>query len=111
MKILLLALVFIVSGCAAIWPTNARKINNVSLGMTKAEVVQVMGAPDSTSAREGVEYLNYILLESADGIVGYHSPYFIRIVGGKVEAYGRTGDFDSTKVPENKITIDLNTNK
>jgi len=111
MRTLLLALVFIVSGCAAIWPTNARKINNVSLGMTKTEVIQVMGAPDSTSAKEGIEYLNYILLESPDGIIGYHQAYFVRIIGGKVEAYGRSGDFDSTKAPENKLTIDLNTNK
>jgi hypothetical protein len=25
------------------------------------------------------------------------TPYYVRLINGKVESYGRTGDFDSTK--------------
>ncbi len=34
--------------------------------------------------------------------------FFVRIVDGKVESFGRRGDFDSTKVPESKTTLDVN---
>jgi len=93
----------LISGCA-----TAHKMNRISLGMTKEEVIQAMGPPISVSAREGVEYLNYSLSETAsDDFHGWTTPYFVRIINGKVEAYGRKGDFDSTKTPEQKIIIDL----
>ena len=37
--------------------------------------------------------------------------YFVRFKNGLVESYGKMGDFDSTKVPETKTTVDLNINK
>jgi hypothetical protein len=80
--------------------------------MSKQEVVTVLGPPVSTSAKEGVEYLNYKFSETDDDAFrGWTSPYFVRIVNGKVESYGRLGDFDSTKTPETKSTIDLKINK
>jgi hypothetical protein len=94
------------SGCA-----TAYKMNNISLGMTKPEVIKKLGRPASTSAQSGVEYMNYKLSETGDDeFLGTYTPYFVRIVDGKVESYGRMGDFDSTKVPESKSTIDLNIN-
>jgi hypothetical protein len=37
--------------------------------------------------------------------------YYVRLKAGVVDAYGRVGDFDSTKIPETKQTIDVNINK
>lgn len=108
-KIILLGMsIFVLYGCAvANGPWGSATINKVSLGMNKAQVIEVMGSPTSTSATEGVEYLNYTLIEA----FGVNAPYFVRLKNGKVDAYGKRGDFDSTKVPENKTTIDLNINK
>lgn len=79
--------------------------------MSKQEVIQYLGQPVSTSAASGVEYLNYRFSETDDhAFYGVTTPYFVRIVGGKVESYGRLGDFDSTKPKEIKSTVDLNIN-
>ena len=79
-------------------------MNSVSVGMTKQQVIEVLGPPVSTSAKQGVEYLNYRFSETSDhAFEGVTTPYFVRIIGGKVDAYGRLGDFDSTR-----STIDLN---
>lgn len=95
-------------GCAA----TAHKMNSVSIGMTKQEVISVLGLPASTSAKEGMEYLNYQFSETVrDASTGITSPYFVRLVNGKVDSYGRLGDFDSTKPSETKSTIDLNIKK
>jgi len=94
-------------GCA-----TAHKMNNVSIGMTKSQVIEALGKPASTSAKEGVEFLNYRFSETDDhAFMGYTTPFFVRIIGGKVDSYGRLGDFDSTKVPETKSTIELNIKK
>lgn len=91
-------------GCA-----TSHKMNEISLGMTKQQVIEKLGPPVSTSAAPGVEYLNYRFSETGDhAYYGISTPYFVRIVGGKVDAYGRRGDFD---VPETKSTIDLNIRK
>jgi len=87
-------------------------MNKLSLGMTKSQVIEAMGNPDSTSAQGGAEYLKYNLWRDFwDRRPGdYSDGYFVRLMNGKVESYGRMGDFDSTKVPETKQTIDLNIN-
>jgi len=43
--------------------TPASKINAVHLGMTKAEVLAVMGTPSSVTADEHAEYLNIASLK------------------------------------------------
>jgi hypothetical protein len=87
-------------GCA-----SASKINGVQLGMTKAEVVSVMGQPVSISAQGKAEYLNYSLRESYE-VGSLKMPYYVRLVDGKVESFGRTGDFNSTQVPTVRIEND-----
>jgi hypothetical protein len=95
MKYLVVAMftsVFLV-GCA-----SAYKISSVQLGMTKDEVITVMGKPTSISAQGGSEYLNFNLSETDDD--AYHgktTPYYVRLINGKAESYGRSGDFDSKK--------------
>jgi hypothetical protein len=100
-------LIIVLIGCS-----TAHKMNLISLGMTKAEVIKQLGRPVSVSAQSGVEYLNYRFAETGDDdFYGNYTPYYVRIVDGKVESYGRLGDFDSTKIAENKSTIDLNINQ
>lgn len=99
-----LVLVVFAAGCA-----TAHRMNSVQLGMTKQEVITAIGNPASTSATKGVEYMNYRFSETDDhAFLGITTLYFVRLIDGKVDAYGRTGDFDSTKIPEHKTTIDLN---
>lgn len=72
--------------------------------MSKGDAIDALGDPVSVSAINGVEYLNYRFTETRDDVV-YHreTPYFVRIINGKVESYGRSGDFDSTKTPTVKV--------
>lgn len=98
--------IFILCVTASACATSS-KINQVSIGMTKEEVTSVMGEPVSISATEGTEYMNYKLSETDDDAVrGWTTPYYVRLVNGKVDSYGRTGDFDSTKNPTVEIKTD-----
>jgi outer membrane protein assembly factor BamE (lipoprotein component of BamABCDE complex) len=103
MRYFVLAVMVLLSACA-----TAGRINRVSLGMTKEEVISVMGNPVSTSANGDTEFLSYRLSETADeAFAGVVRPYFIRVKNGKVDSYGRAGDFNSTKDP----TVNVNLNK
>ena len=102
---LILASVMVIAGCA-----NAYKINRLSLGMTKQEVISVMGRPSSTaSPGEGQEILRYNLSATDDDAYnGITNEYFVRLINGKVDSYGRMGDFDSTKNPSLNVNINGN---
>src|SRR5580693_7287835 len=49
-------IVVLLAGCA-----TAEKLNDVRIGMTKDQVIALLGTPDSTSAQANVEYLTYYL--------------------------------------------------
>jgi hypothetical protein len=66
---------------------TSAKLNEVRIGMTKAEVTALMGTPDSTSAQANVEYMTYYLTSEAG--YGRDQPYMVRLVNGKVESFGR----------------------
>lgn len=78
--------------------------DRISVGMNKGQVISTLGKPDETSATSGTEYLKYGWDNPFDGIVGPVEWYFVRFVNGKVDSYGKVGDFDSTKDP----TININ---
>jgi predicted component of type VI protein secretion system len=87
-KILILfILTVLVVGCAG----SAKKINNLTLGMTKSEVIETMGKPDYSNVREEVEILNYRLTSNSL----FTDAYIVRIKQGKVDLFGRRGDFGS----------------
>ncbi|MEJ2477685.1 MAG: outer membrane protein assembly factor BamE, partial [Desulfobacterales bacterium] len=67
-----------------------QRMNNLKLGMTKQEVVQTVGSPDITSASGKVEYLKY---RSNSGLF-YPDEYYVRLLNGKVDAFGQQGDFN-----------------
>jgi hypothetical protein len=75
-------------GCAG--AGSFQRMNNLKIGMTKQEVIEAIGVPNSISATRNVEYLKYRIdtgLFSTD-------KYYVRLVNGKVESYGQSGDFN-----------------
>lgn len=79
-------------GCAA----PVEKITNVSLGMTKQEVIGTMGPPNSTKAKDSTETLVYIH-EGTFWTWGHGvrptREYWVRLENGKVTQYGQPSDF------------------
>jgi outer membrane protein assembly factor BamE (lipoprotein component of BamABCDE complex) len=83
--IILLLLIAFLFGCAG----SSKKMNLLSLGMTKQQVIETIGEPTSTSAKRNTEYLHYLL--STDGF--YSDSYYVRLLDGKVESYGWAGSY------------------
>ena len=82
--VIFLAVVFLF-GCAG----SSKKMNRLNLGMTKQEVIEAIGEPTSTSAKRNTEYLNYYL--TTRGVVT--SVYYVKLLDGKVNSYGKAGDY------------------
>jgi hypothetical protein len=80
--ILALALGMALAGCE-----SSAKLNTIRIGMTKEQVLSVLGTPDSTSAQANAEYMTYYL--QSDSGYGRDQPYMVRLVNGKVESFGR----------------------
>jgi hypothetical protein len=99
MAVMLFGLSPFLGGCV----TPASRINDVSLGMTKAEVIRAMGRPTSTSAQNGVEFMNYALWDSRWDVNS--TPYSVQLVNGHVVSYGRQGDFGTTQQTKQVIEV------
>jgi hypothetical protein len=90
-KLSLLALILLgalLAGCM-----SSAELNKLQIGMTKDQVIALLGQPDSTSAQANVEYLTYYL-EVSDVAYNRYSnegekAYMVRLVDGKVESFGR----------------------
>lgn len=81
----LLLLVILLAGCG-----TASRLNSVQLGMTRDQVVGVAGTPSSTSEMGNTQYLRYQL--TSDWI--FTDRYYVRLTDGRVDAFGRVGDFN-----------------
>jgi len=83
-------------------------MNRLSVGMTKQEVIGAMGEPQSSAAPGGgIEMLRYHLADNSDAaLLGNYTEYYVKLVEGKVDSYGRMGDFNSTKDPTYNINVD-----
>jgi hypothetical protein len=82
-----LALLAILAALVLAGCNTASELNNVRIGMTKDQVVAILGQPDSMSAQANVEYLTYYL--ESDPNYGRDRPYMVRLVDGRVESFGR----------------------
>ena len=128
MKNAIIGFILATSLMACVTGGSQENLNRNSIGMTKQEVIAQMGPPSSTAAKEGIEYLTYELTDGTSGgaaaacagagvlTIGlvYSMPecrggkehdFFVRLVNGKVDSYGKRGDFDSTQVPEATINV------
>jgi len=86
MKLMMSGISAVLLSLLLIGCTTSSQLNNVHIGMSKDQVISLMGKPDSTSAQANIEYLTYYL--SNDG--SYRDqPYSVRLVDGKVESFGR----------------------
>lgn len=105
---LLVAFVALAAGCSTTH-SGFRKpdMSKVHVGMTKGEVVASLGAPDNVATKGRLEFLEYGWDKFMDGVVGAAEWYYVRLIDGQVESFGRKGDFDSTKNP----TVDVNLNQ
>ena len=84
---ILLLITGLVAGCAV----SAQRMNTVSLGMQKSEVIQTMGEPNYTAAKGDVEILTYKLRDRSL----LTDEYIVRIKNGKVDLFGQRYDFGS----------------
>ena len=89
--------------------------NQLSIGMTKAEVVQIMGTPKATRATANMENLTYFWkpycnFDSTLTGVCRSVDIIVRLVDGKVQAYGASGDFDFSKNPTSDLNISVSNN-
>ena len=80
----MILMALLILGCA-----TAGKMNKVQLGMTKEEVIGVLGKPNSASAMDNVMYLKFRFHK--EGV--FPDDYYVKLIDGKVEAYGLVGDF------------------
>lgn len=74
----------LLSGCG----TSAKKLNEVSTGMTKSEVIQILGSPESVRAKNGQEILIYTLSNSWNSPV-WNEKYYVHLQNGRVVSYGQ----------------------
>lgn len=96
MKKLLLLLITAVflSGCATV-----NKADLLSVGMTRAEVVRVMGDPASSKEENSKETLEYLLRpafdpNSWDSFCGDKVRFLVILENGKVVRCGKAGPLD-----------------
>ena len=80
LTLILLLLLTLLAGCAPWLP-----IQNISAGMSKAEVLQQLGKPTDVAGTGNVEYLWY------NPVNRFWQRYYVRIVNGTVESYGPLG--------------------
>ncbi len=103
MKTRLTLVVALLASLALAGCESSSRLNTIRIGMTKAEVQEILGTPDSTSAQANVEYMTYYL--TADSGYGRDQPYMVRLVSGKVESFGRVAQlFDLYNRPVTNAT-------
>ena len=109
--IMLIAVFVLTSACGTVSHYGARPdFSKISMGMSQAEVIETMGKPDDMSAQAGTVYLRYTWAPWYDhsGADGNAEDYYVRLIDNKVESFGKVGDFDSTKNPEQTINVNVN---
>ena len=86
------ALFMLLTGCQAMIYGTASDFEKISLGMTKAQVIQTLGSPVSVSADgdKGEEYLIYKRMKHA--ISEWPRTYSVTLRDGTVVKYGEQYD-------------------
>lgn len=87
MKTKLYCLMLFAVGSLLMGCQTSAALNQIHIGMSKDQVVSVLGQPDSMSAQANVEYMTYYL--TTESGYGRDQPYMVRLVNGKVESFGR----------------------
>jgi hypothetical protein len=78
---------------------NASKTEKLRLGIAKEDVFAVLGRPASVGADKEAETLYYRLIEAnSRGFGGKTITFYVRVVDGKVESFGRIAEPDPQPV-------------
>ena len=77
----------LLTACAS----TSERTNQLRLGMDRQQVIEVMGMPAGTSSMDDVVFLKYFLSNYRFAL--FADNYYVRLTNGKVDAYGRVGDF------------------
>ena len=90
-------------------PINVNDQLRIQLGMSRSEVISILGKPKEIKVSGKSEYLMYSG-RPAGRIAPFPGEiwqdYFYRFIDGRLESFGKMGDFDSTKDPTQKVIID-----
>jgi hypothetical protein len=89
--LLLLLLCAGLAGCVSM----ASRLDKIKVGMSREEVIRIMGKPESTMQSLQGEILRYELNESINDWMP--ATYYIYIANGKVKQFGRMGVPQDTK--------------
>jgi len=83
--------------------------SGINMGMSRQQVIGQLGKPDEMSAHGGLVYLRYSYAPWHDhnGADGNKEDYYVRLFDNRVDSFGRIGDFDSTKPPEQTINLNV----
>lgn len=110
-QLLLMMMAVVLVGCASPSPTDysAQDLSKLNVGMTKEQVIAVKGEPYERAVNGDTEYLIYAV--GFTDIYGEFRAnkkkrYYVRLSKGKVNSFGKVGDFDSTQDPTLKLIIE-----
>lgn len=92
-----------------LWPwewgrETSADLAKIKVGMTRDQVEGILGTPHLVSASGNTEFLGYNLENEK---VGGRSEYFVKLLNGRVEMFGRKGDFGTTVLPQQRQQIEL----
>jgi len=91
MKTMGTAMALVVLASLAGCVSSADKLDRVQTGMSRSEVLALLGPPDGLCNRGEVEYLTYYITSKS---AGGEQPYMIRLVDRQVDAVGRFVQLD-----------------
>jgi outer membrane protein assembly factor BamE (lipoprotein component of BamABCDE complex) len=107
-RLVVLLVSLVAAGCVTPGASFVRpNLGKIGVGMTKPEVISILGEPHEVARQGATEYFTYNFDHPFDGRAAIVESYFVRFVSDKVESFGRRGDFDSTKNP----AVDINVNR
>jgi len=89
-----------IMGCV----TFTTATNKLNLGMSKQEVIGVLGQPSSIKANDNTEILEYMLSDNRRGVL---VQYWVTLKDGRVVQYGNSGDFGNA-LPQDRRQYDIN---
>jgi hypothetical protein len=82
-------------------PFRGGYLSRIAVGMPKAEVIRQIGEPFSVDARNSIELFTY---RDAQNGLGQFDDYFVRLIDGKVESFGRL-DMDKPAAPNKPVKL------
>ena len=88
--LLLLVFSLALTSCAV----SSKRMNDLSIGMSKKDVREILGEPVDTRATQGIELLHYELFIYLSPFHGYPKKYFVRLENGNVTEYGQGVGFE-----------------